>query len=108
MDLMTKNIKIEVKNIKKSNDKKFVFETYENILESIINHPNLMSPVDFDKTLDAFTIVFNIKVCKMADMLWVLIQEFLSLIIETEPCLEVRLTQCEEDGTGIIYLMSRK
>ena len=78
MVLMTKSIEIKADNIRKAKDQKYVFETYENIIESIMEF-DCASKLAFNKDKDSFLIDFDLKICKSADMLWILIKEWLRI-----------------------------
>ena len=103
---MTKEIEINVKRIKKAHDKKYCFETYESILSSIFDF-DCVSNLKFDKDTDSFHIEFNMKVCRGGDLLWILIKEYLSTIIETESNVDIEITEREQKGIGVVYKMYR-
>ena len=103
---MTKEIEINVKRIKKAHDKKYCFETYESILSSIFDF-ECVSNLKFDKDTDSFHIEFNMKVCRGGDLLWILIKEYLSTIIETESNVDIEITEREQKGIGVVYKMYR-
>ena len=102
MILMTKDIEIKASNIKKARDKKYVFDTYENILDSLYDF-NCVSNLRFNKDNNSFNIRFDLKVCKSGDLLWVLIKEFLSCIKQTEEQVELQIDEVEPDGIGMTY-----
>jgi len=102
MILMTKFIEIKARNIKKAHDKKYCFETYESILSSIFDF-DCVSNLKFDKDQDGFNIRCTLKVCKSADMLWILIKEFMSCIKQTEEQVELEISEREQDGIGVTY-----
>ena len=106
MVIMTKEIEINVKRIKKAHDKKYCFETYESILSSIFDF-ECVSNLKFDKDTDSFHIEFNMKVCRGGDLLWILIKEYLSTIIETEANVDIEITEREQKGIGVVYKMYR-
>jgi hypothetical protein len=99
---MTKEIEIKARNIRKAKDKKYVFETYESILSSIFDF-DCVSNLKFDKDEDGFNIRCSLKVSKSADMLWILIKEFMSCIKQTEENVELEISEREQDGIGITY-----
>ena len=106
MILMTKELEINVKRIKKAHDKKYCFETYESILSSIFDF-DCVSNLKFDKDTDSFHIGFNMKVCRGGDLLWILIKEYLSTILETEANVDIEITEREQKGIGVVYKMYR-
>ena len=106
MILMTKELEINVKRIKKAHDKKYCFETYESILSSIFDF-DCVSNLKFGKDTDSFHIEFNMKVCRGGDLLWILIKEYLSTIIETEANVDIEITEREQKGIGVVYKMYR-
>ena len=106
MILMTKELEINVKRIKKAHDKKYCFETYESILSSIFDF-DCVSNLKFDKDTDSFHIEFNMKVCRGGDLLWILIKEYLSTILETEANVDIEITEREQKGIGVVYKMYR-
>lgn len=103
---MTKELEINVKRIKKAHDKKYCFETYESILSSIFDF-ECVSNLKFDKDTDSFHIEFDMKVCRGGDLLWILIKEYLSTIIETEANVDIEITEREQKGIGVVYKMYR-
>lgn len=106
MVIMTKEIEINVKRIKKAHDKKYCFETYESILSSIFDF-DCVSNLKFDKDTDSFHIEFNMKVCRGGDLLWILIKEYLITILETESNVDIEITEREQKGIGVVYKMYR-
>lgn len=106
MILMSKEIEIKVTNIKKSKDRKFIFETFENIIESLFDY-DCASNLKFNKDDNSFNIDFMLQVCKSGDMLWILIKEWLVLILESEQYVDVEITEREQSGIGIVYKMYR-
>ena len=102
MILMTKDIEIKARNIKKAHDKKYCFETYESILSSIFDF-DCVSNLKFDKDPDGFNIRCTLKVSKSADMLWILIKEFMSCIKQTEEQVELEISEREQEGIGVTY-----
>jgi len=102
MILMTKEIELKARNIKKAHDKKYCFETYESILSSIFDF-DCVSNLKFNKDQDGFNIRCTLKVCKSADMLWILIKEFMSCIKQTEEQVELEISEREQDGIGVTY-----
>ena len=106
MILMTKDVEIKASNIKKARDKKYVFDTYENILDSIYDF-NCVSKLKFDKDTDSFHIEFDLKVCRGGDLLWILIKEYLITILETEANVDIEIMEREQKGIGVVYKMYR-
>ena len=106
MVIMTKELEINVKRIKKAHDKKYCFETYESILSSIFDF-DCVSNLKFDKDTDSFHIEFNMKVCRGGDLLWILVKEYLSTILETEANVDIEITEREQKGIGVVYKMYR-
>jgi len=102
MILMEKDIEIKARNIKKARDKKYCFETYESILSSIFDF-DCVSNLKFDKDPDGFNIRCTLKVSKSADMLWILIKEFMSCIKQTEEQVELEISEREQEGIGVTY-----
>lgn len=102
MILMTKEIEIKADNIKRAKDKKYVFETYESILNSIFDF-DCVSNLRFEKDNNSFHILFSLHICKQGDLLWVLIKEYLSCIKQTEEQVELQIDEVEQDGIGMSY-----
>ncbi len=107
MSLMTKQITVTVTNISKTKDKKYIFETYENILNSILDFTSITSNVSFEKDKDYFKIDFMMKISKTGDILWILIKEFLSCIKETEDQVQITIDEVEQNGIGMTYKLYR-
>lgn len=106
MVIMTKEIEINVKRIKKAKDKTYVFYTYENIINSIFDY-DCVSKLKFDKDTDSFHIEFDLKVCRGGDLLWILIKEYLITILETEANVDIEIMEREQKGIGVVYKMYR-
>ena len=106
MIIMSKEIEIKVTNIKKSKDKKYVFETFENIIESLYDY-SCASNLKFNKDDNSFNIEFVLQICKSGDMLWILIKEWLVTILESEQYVDVEIKEREQSGIGIVYKMYR-
>lgn len=102
MILMTKEIEINADNIRKAKDKRYVFDTYENIIDSIFDF-DCVSNLTFEKDNNSFHIKFDLVVCKSGDLLWVLIKEFLSCIKQTEEQVQLQIDEVEPDGIGMTY-----
>ena len=103
---MTKDVEIKASNIKKAKDKKYVFDTYESILDAIFDF-DCVSNIRFEKDNNSFNIRFDLKICKSGDLLWVLIKEFLSTIKQTEEYVELQIDEVEPDGIGMTYRLYR-
>ena len=100
---MTKTLNITCSNIQKCKDKKFIFEIYENIISSLFDY-DCISNLYFNKTKESFAINFDMKVCKTADILWILVKEWLNCIAETENEAEISIIEFEDSKEkGIIY-----
>jgi hypothetical protein len=106
MILMSKDIQIKVTNIKKSKDRKYIFETCENIIESLFEY-DCASNLKFNKDDNSFNIDFVLQICKSGDMLWILLKEWLVTILESEQYVDVEITEREQSGIGIVYKMYR-
>lgn len=102
MNIMTKQIIIKATNILNAKDKRYVFSTYESILDSIFDFDSA-SNLEFSKDINSFYISFDLKVCKSGDLLWILVKEFLSTIKQTEEYVELEITEIEQATIGITY-----
>lgn len=102
MTLMTKYIEIKARNIKKARDKKYCFDTYEDMLSAILQS-GCAYRTTFEKDIDGFNIRTTFKICKQSDMLWILIKEYMSCIKQTEEQVELEISEREQDGIGIVY-----
>lgn len=101
---MIKRLTIKADNIIKCKDKKFVFYVYDQMIDSLFDFSNIISKLQFTKTDDQFIIQFNLKVCRDADLLWILIKEWLSLIVETELLINIKIIETEDlDNFSIEY-----
>lgn len=101
---MTKQIKIVIDNIKKSNDKNFVDEICNNILDSLNDWENEATKIFFERDKNTFIVKYNLRVSKTGDLLSVLIREWLNLCIETEPNLFISINEIEEHAPkGVTY-----
>lgn len=105
--IMTKEIHIVASNVSAAKDRKFCFDTYEKILDSVMNASKIVFNLSFDKTKDSFTINFGCKVCQEGDWLWILIKEYLSCIFETESKVSILIDEIEQDGNGVTYRMHK-
>lgn len=100
---MTKQIKVIVDNIKKAHDRHYVNEICNNILDSLNDFPYTVSNIYFEKDKDIFYIKFDLKVCKIGDIVFCLIQELLSCIVQTEEKVNVTIDSVEEGEVGTTY-----
>lgn len=101
---MIKRLTIKADNIIKCKDKNFVFYVYDQMIDSLFDFSNIISKLQFTKTDDQFIIQFNLKVCRDADLLWILIKEWLSLIVETELLINIKIIETEDlDNFSIEY-----
>lgn len=101
---MTKQIKVIIDNIKKSNDKNFIEEVCDNILESLNDCNKEATKILFEKNKNTFFVKFNLHVSKNGDLLYILIREWLNLCIETEPNLFISINEIEEHSEkGVTY-----
>ena len=101
---MQKRVKITANNINKAQDKQYVFYTYELMIKSLYDYQDIVTKIFFDKTGGSFTLAFTLKICKTGDMLWILMKEFLSTILETENKVAISISEVDEGCTsGIIY-----
>ena len=101
---MQKRVKITANNINKAQDKQYVFYTYELMIKSLYDYQDIVTKIFFDKTDGSFTLAFTLKICKTGDMLWILMKEFLSTILETENKVAISISEVDEGcKSGIIY-----
>ena len=101
---MQKRIKITADNISKAKDKQYVFYTYELMLKSLYDYQDIVTKIFFDKTSSSFTLSFTLKICKKGDMLWILMKDYLSTILETEEKVAISISEVDEGcKSGIIY-----
>ena len=101
---MQKRVKINANNINKAQDKQYVFYTYELMIKSLYDYQDIVTKIFFDKTGGSFTLAFTLKICKTGDMLWILMKEFLSTILETENKVAISISEVDEGcKSGIIY-----
>lgn len=104
---MEKRLMVEVSNIGLANDKKFVFETFDNIINSLLDYEGIATNISFNKSADSFDIRFNLKVCKTGDLIWVLIKEFLSCVNQTEENVSIIINEEEDSQYGTSYKFLR-
>lgn len=101
---MTKKIRIVIDDVRKSEDANFVNETVNNIIESLYDHPKDVSKILIDKTRNSYIIEFQLRVSKTGDLIFILIKEWLALLLETEHNILISLTETEENADiGITY-----
>jgi hypothetical protein len=101
--MMQKRIKLILENITKAKDKKYVNDTIDSIIDSLHDFPYAVSNIGFHRDKDIFYVKFNLRVCKTGDMVWCLIQEFLSCVVQTENKVNVTIDSVEEGEVGITY-----
>ena len=101
METMTKRISVMVENITKAEDQNFVYYTIDSIIDTLYDWEGVVTQIHFDRTPSSFAIFFHLKVCKDGDLLWVLLKEFLSTILETEENVDITIDEVEEDGNGM-------
>ena len=105
---MTKHIILIVENIKRARDKKYVNEIIDAISDSLTDFPDTVGKINISRDKDLFYTAFDIKICKTGDLFFVLLQEFLSTIIQTEDKVEVTMQVVEEtEINGIQYKLSK-
>lgn len=107
---MTKNIIIKIEKIQSANDINFVKETVDNIIDCLMDYPNVVTSIALHKDRNKFNVKFNLQVCKTGDLVFCLIYEWCKLIIHTEEQVNVFISELEEgdeDGT-IIHLLKYK
>lgn len=100
---MTKRIKVIIENINKAKDKRYVNDTIDAIVDSLHDFPNTISNIGLFRDKTTFYTTFNLKVSKLGDMCWVLINEWLSCIVQTEEKVDVTIDSVEEGEVGITY-----
>lgn len=100
---MTKRIKLKVEKINNADDKKYVNETLDHIVDSLSDYPETVSDIGIIRDKDFFYIKFILKVSRIGDFVWVLCKEWLSCLRETESSLDISIDEVETNGTGITY-----
>lgn len=100
---MTKKIKVIIENIQRAKDKHYVNETIDAIVDSLHDFPNTISNIGLYRDKQTFYTTFNLKVSKIGDMCWCLIQEFLSTIVQTANKVDITIDSVEEGEVGITY-----
>jgi len=101
---MDKTIRITIDNIKKAKDKKFVNETIDAIVDSLYDFSNVVSKIGLHREKEMFEINFILNVCKTGDLLQILIEQWLSCILQTEPKINVSIFSSEENDPYDIEL----
>ena len=105
---MQKHITLIVENIKRSKDKRFVNDIIDAISDSLTDFPDTVGKINISRDKDLFYTAFDIKVSKLGDLYFCLLQEFLSTIVQTEDKVEVTMQVVEEKETnGIEYKLSK-
>jgi hypothetical protein len=100
---MTKKIKVIIDNINRAKDRKYVNETIDAIVDSLHDFPNTISNIGLYRDKQTFYTTFNLKVSKIGDMAFVLIQEFLSCIKQTEQNVDITIDSVEDGNVGVTY-----
>lgn len=100
---MTKKIKVIIENIQRAKDKHYVNDTIDAIVDSLHDFPNTISNIGLYRDKQTFYTTFNLKVSKIGDMAFVLIQEFLSTIVQTENKVDITIDSVEENNIGTTY-----
>ena len=96
---MKKTVKFHCYGINKGKDKRFILDTCKNVLNAVLNEDEAQN-ISFSNTDYGFNISYDIRQCFKADILLILIKEWISLIVETEENTAVSLEEIEEDGAG--------
>ena len=100
---MTKKIKVIIENIQRAKDKHYVNDTIDAIVDSLHDFPNTISNIGLYRDKQTFYTTFNLKVSKIGDMVFVLIQEFLSCIKQTEQNVDITIDSVEDGNVGVTY-----
>ena len=100
---MTKKIKVIVDNIQRAKDKHYVNETIDAIVDSLHDFPNTISNIGLYRDKQTFYTTFNLKVSKIGDMCWVLINEWVSCIAQTEKNVDITIDSVEDGNVGVTY-----
>lgn len=101
---MTKHIKLRIERITKCKDKKYVDDVIDSIIDSLHDFPNTVEKIGLCRNKDMFIVKFDLKVSKLGDLVWMLVKEFMSTIYETEPLIELSISETEDKAqTGITY-----
>jgi hypothetical protein len=101
---MTKHIRLRIERITKCKDKKYVDDVIDSIIDSLHDFPNTVEKIGLCRNKDMFIVKFDLKVSKLGDLVWMLVKEFMSTIYETEPLIELSISETEDKAqTGITY-----
>ena len=100
---MTKKIKVIIDNINHAKDRKYVNEVIDAIVDSLHDFPNTISNIGLYRDKTTFYTTFNLKVSKIGDLAFILIQEFLSTIVQTENKVDITIDSVEDDNIGTTY-----
>lgn len=101
---MVKKIKVVIDNIKKAKDYRFVNSTIDSIIESLHDFPNTIEQIGLHRDTDLFVLNFILHVSKTGDLIQILIEEWLSCILQTEPNINVSIYSSEESDKYDIEL----
>lgn len=93
---MTKHIKLRIERILKCADKKYVNDVIDSIVDSLHDFPNTVERIGLERDNDTFIVKFDLKVSKTGDHLLILLEEWLSCILQTEPNINVSIFSHEE------------
>lgn len=96
---MQKTVKVHCTHIDMCKDKRFVVDACKNMLNAVINEDEAQN-ISFNDTYTSFNLKYDIRQCFNADMLLILLKEWIALIVETERNMHVSLEEIEEDGAG--------
>ncbi len=94
--MMQKRVNVRIEQIKKANDKIYIYDTLDTIIDTLHDFEKIVSNISFFREQNVFLLKFELKISKTADILWVLIKEFLNTIYETEPNLEISISEIDE------------
>lgn len=100
---MCKHIEIRVSNIKKANDRDFIFYIYESLLNSLFNENKAVKHIYCLRETDYWDINFDLTVGRLGDLTWILCKENLNCIAETEDNIDITINEIEEVGSGTTY-----
>ena len=95
--IMTKQVRIAINGVRKAKDKEYINEVVDNILESLYDNSVVVSGIGLSKQNDLYYLEFSLKVSKISDIILILINEWLSCIIQTEPLVNVSIFTKEQD-----------
>lgn len=97
MKYMTKRVRLTINGVKKAKDKEYINEVFDNIIESLYDHEGVVSGIGLSKQPDLYYLSFSLKVSKLSDILMILINEWLSCIVQTETSVHVSIFSKEQD-----------